>query len=186
MCFGFAVFASRFRVHVRPAAQVLEYPLVFLLITVGVVNLVLAAGFFFTTAPRVRNLVAWGCVIPISFALLVTAFLVSEYQLRLSPVVFAGQLLDSGVPVDRLFVYRGMGRNLRYGLSFYLHREVLDWDQNPNTDAYIISDRLPCADLNREAVECLPISLGSPHQWFVAHVTPRKLAGSSPDSGQPH
>jgi 4-amino-4-deoxy-L-arabinose transferase-like glycosyltransferase len=170
--FGLAVLADRLRLQHSPRAEDLEIPAVLLLIIIVVLNLVFATAFFFMTTPWARNLLACVCVIAIPFTLVAEDFLVSE-RLRLSTRVFAGQLEDLDVPLDRTFVYRGMGRNLRYGLNFYLHREVPDWDQNLDLEAYIISDKPPCADINREALECAPVSLGSPHQWFVAHVTPK-------------
>ena len=154
---------------------------------IAMANTILAAAFLWDGDRWKLNMVAALCVVPMLFAFMIADKPLAAVDL-FSSKSLAIQLLAQRVPPDRTFIYRGMGRSLRYGLNFYLEWEVLDWDENPNAEAYILSGSGSgrCAHLKTQGFNCADVSLGSSSPgWFVSHVTPKNSADSLPRSGQP-
>jgi len=149
-------------------------------------NTILAAAFLVSRSRWELNFMAWICVVPVLFA-----FLGADEPIpglaSLSSKELARQLLSQHVPPERIFVYHGMGRSLRYGLNFYLQREVRDWDQNLDADAFVLSGSFNCERLHKEGFDCVDILLGpTTPRWFVSHITSRNSAGRLHESRQPH
>lgn len=171
LCFA----ASELVIHqttlIRSPAVPLKFPLIILLLTIALVNALLAAEISFKTG-WMRRLAAFLCLMPISSLLVVEDELASG-SFRFSSKDLAVHLLAHRVPANRIFIYRGMGRGDRYSLNFYLHREVPDWDENSRVEGYIASGTYPCEDLRREGIDCGDVWLGSRVKWFVSHVAPK-------------
>jgi hypothetical protein len=124
------------------------------------------------------------CVVPILLVLLIANELVSGLR-PLSSKDLAIQLQAHHIPADRTFLYHGMKRSLRHSLNFYLHKEVPDWDQNPEHEGYVVSESFNCAHLKKQGFECTDVLLGSSaSDWFVSHVTPRNSADQPASRGK--
>jgi len=185
LCFGISEFAARPNLALNLASQSLQLGASFLLIIIVLANVLFGAGFFCTPIRWVRNLMLSLCVFPILFTFLIADELVSGL-VPLSARDLASQLLAQHVPPEQAFIYHGMSRGIRYGLNFYLRREVPDWDQNPATEAYVVSGSVRCSQLEKQGFQCKDVPLGSSTwSWFVSHVTPKVSADSLPRSGQP-
>jgi 4-amino-4-deoxy-L-arabinose transferase-like glycosyltransferase len=178
-------FAARPNLHLNSASQMLQSWAAFLLLSIALANFIFVLGFVSFKNRSLRNSVASLCVVSILLSLLFTGKLVSGLA-SISSKDLAVQLLAQHVPPDHTFVYGGMGRSFRYGLNFYLAREVLDWDENPNGEAYVLSGSGRCVHLITQGFDCTDVPLGSSSPgWFVSHVTPKSSADSLPSSRQP-
>jgi 4-amino-4-deoxy-L-arabinose transferase-like glycosyltransferase len=63
----------------------------------------------------------------------------------LSPRFVADQIRIAGVPLNDLRV-SGIRRATLYGLNFYLHRDLQEWDGNPRREVYVLAnEQTPCA-----------------------------------------
>jgi 4-amino-4-deoxy-L-arabinose transferase-like glycosyltransferase len=185
LCVGVSEFAARPNPHLNAASQSLQMAVSFLLIMIALANAFVAAGFLFATTGWVRSLMIALSVVPILFIFLTAEELVSGL-VPLSSRDLARQLLAQHVPAEHTFIYHGISRGLRYGLNFYLGREVPDWDQNPDVDAYVVSGSLRCKQLQEQGVRCREVPLGSSASgWFVSHVTLNGSAAGPPDGGKP-
>jgi 4-amino-4-deoxy-L-arabinose transferase-like glycosyltransferase len=184
ICFGVSEFADRPNLHLNSESQRLQMAAAFLLMLMVLANLVLSVGFFCFKTPWLRNLWASLCVVPILFWPLIASKLEPGLPL-LSSRELAAQLLAQHVPPDRTYVYRGMGRGLRYGLNYYLRREIPDWDQKPESDVYVVSGSVSCEQLRRQGFACADVPLGSSSSgWCVSHLAPNQLAGGLAGGGE--
>ena len=59
----------------------------------------------------------------------------------------AASLISERIPAQQLRTFR-LKRDVQYALSFYLHREVVDWENNPISDGYVLTDGRSCERLN--------------------------------------
>ncbi|MFI5057995.1 MAG: ArnT family glycosyltransferase [Candidatus Acidiferrales bacterium] len=184
LCFGISEFAARPNLALNMVSQSLQLGASFLLIVIVLANVLFAAGFFCTATRWVRNLMISLCVVPVLFTFLIA----DELVLGLVPLSsrdLASQLLAQHVPTEQTFIYHGVSRGLRYSLSFYLSREVPDWDQNPAAEAYVVSGSVRCSQLEKQGFQCKDVPLASSAWgWFVSHVTPKTSPSSLPRSGQ--
>jgi 4-amino-4-deoxy-L-arabinose transferase-like glycosyltransferase len=185
VCVAASVLAPRSFPHASLLTQQLKFALSFLFGMMAMANTILAA-FLLTGWSRRLNPVAMFCVIPVLFAVAITGASVTRL-VALSSKDLAVQLFAHHVPTDQTFVHRGMGRGLKYGLNFYLRREVPDWNQDPNAEAYVVSGSVSCEHLRKQGFNCADVPLGRfASVWFVSHVAPKNLADRLHESGQPH
>ena len=99
----------------------------------------------------------------------------------------ANEIQLHAIPFDKLSVLAYENRGWRYGLNFYLHRQIDDWDPNSNTEAFVLSGGRRCDIVRTPARDCLEISLDSDGDgWWVLHVLPKSSASSLRESWQPH
>jgi 4-amino-4-deoxy-L-arabinose transferase-like glycosyltransferase len=185
--FGISEFLGKIHLHAMAnsesalSAAIRVFPLL------ALPNLALGAGFLVSTINE-----KWEFALVLATLSLLSALsLANRLLLDLhvdpgSPRALAPQLTVHHVPIERLSVL-SMGRADRLNLNFYLHRELKDWDRDPNADAYVISGSRGCEHLKREGYECSDVPLGSSASgWFVSHVMPRGSQDRLPVSGQPH
>jgi 4-amino-4-deoxy-L-arabinose transferase-like glycosyltransferase len=185
LCLGISEFAARPNLAINFASQSLQLEASFLLIMTALANVLFAAGFFCTPTRWVRNLMLSLGVVPILLTLLIADELVSGL-VPLSARDLASQLLAQHVPPEHAFIYDGMSRGIRYGLNFYLRRELPDWDQNPASEAYVVSGSVRCSHLEKQGFQCKDVLLeSSAWGWFVSDVTPKESAARLPRGGQP-
>ena len=173
--------------HTPWPTRQMQFGLSFVFGMIAMANTILAAAFLWDGDRWKLNQVALLCVVPMLFAFMIADKPLAGVDL-LSSKGLAIKLLAQRVPPDHTFVYGGMGRSFRYGLNFYLEREVLDWDKNPNGEAYVLSGSGSgrCANLKTQGFNCTDVPLGSSFPgWFVSHVTPKSSVDSLSGSGQP-
>ena len=176
--------APRLLPHANTPSHQVLLALSFLFGMLAMANTILAA-FLLTNGNGNLNSVATICVIPVLFAFLAADKPPADF-VWLSSRSLANQLREQHVPPERIFLYYGIGRSERYGLNFYLRSELTDWDQNPGTEAYVLSGSVRCKSLKQQGFACVDVPLDPMSGWFVSHVTPRILSSSLPHSGQPH
>jgi len=184
LCLGFSALAADLFPHVSLPTERVKLAVSFLFGMIAVANLIVLTAFICLKTRAQRNLAASLCVTPMLFSVLIANELVSGL-VSLSSRDLAAQLLAHHVPPECTFIYHGMGRSLRYTLNFYMHRELPDWDEKPDADAYIVSGTFNCERLRRQGFGCVDVPLGpSASGWFVSRVTPNVSAGGFPRSGQ--
>ncbi|MGB6496097.1 MAG: glycosyltransferase family 39 protein, partial [Candidatus Acidiferrum sp.] len=183
--FGVSQLGYRTFTHVSTSTQLLKYAVIFLLVLFGISNTILAVSYLCGATRRMRNLVGSFAVVPVLFAFLITNDLGSA-PLQISARTLASQLWAHRVPPDHLFVYHGMSRSFRYGLSFYLHQDLPDWSEKSNADVYVISGSLDCSHLEMRGFNCVRVLLSSSAgDWFVSHLTPTNSPPGPASSRQP-
>jgi len=83
---------------------------------------------------------------------------------------------------DRQILTYGLPRADRYGLSFYLHRELQEWTANERQDAWILTNYESQERLRQLGPTCFPMRRGAP----IAICENQELVDSHRRSGQPH
>jgi len=186
LCLVISVLAAKLFPNAALPSQQVKLALSFAFGMVSMANTILAAAFLCGRSRSEINLVSLVCVVPVLFLFVIAGKPIAGVY-SLSAKDLAAQLYSSNVPPEQTSVYHGMGRSLRYGLNFYLRREVPDWDQNPHADVYVVSGSYNCERLVRQGFACVDVPLGTTTSgWFVSHVTPRKSADGPHDRRQPH
>ena len=97
----------------------------------------------------------------------------------LSPSYLAREIRREGFATPDLKL-AGIGRNIRFGLDFYLHTELSDWDRNPNRQVYVLAyGELPCQDIPKEML-CRDLWMERERLdlFRVLHVVPKSSAGT--------
>ena len=124
----------------------------------GAANLLLAS---FGRPARQKNLLpllAAGCVVPILLATVVVYFIAPSF-LKLDPSgkTLARQVQQEKIPLDELAV-GWMDRGQHYGMNFYLHQEIKDWNLENSGKQYVLTDIRGCRNLNPIPFACEPMS----------------------------
>jgi len=67
-----------------------------------------------------------------------------------SPRYLAKEIQTAQIEAPNLTV-AGLKRGTRFGLSFYLHAELNDWNRDPSREVYVLTEGvLPCRNLPKE------------------------------------
>jgi 4-amino-4-deoxy-L-arabinose transferase-like glycosyltransferase len=105
--------------------------------------------------------------------------------ISLSADWLANVLYHDSVPADRLRVFR-ISRSLHYGLNFYLHREVPEWETDQVQDGYVLSDGNYCDRLKtqQKCVDLWGTRNFSSGSWALLRVTSDSSAHNNPGSGE--
>ncbi|HEV2194981.1 MAG TPA: glycosyltransferase family 39 protein [Candidatus Acidoferrum sp.] len=140
----------------------------------GAANLLLAS---FGRPARQKNLLpllAAGCVVPILLATLVAYFIAPSF-LKLDPSgkTLARQVQQQKIPLDELAV-GWMDRGQHYGMNFYLHQEIKDWNLENSGKQYVLTDIRGCRNLNPIPFACEPMSFDEQATgMFLYHIVMR-------------
>jgi 4-amino-4-deoxy-L-arabinose transferase-like glycosyltransferase len=136
-------------------------------------NLFLSAGLFFAR----RNAAMFTAVIPVLAALYIFDVFAPFTPLSIqSPRYIAEQLASEQLPPEKLRAFK-LKRATLYGLSFYLHHEIQDWDGDPTSEVYVLTQQQspPCVDDGRD-VPCA--ELWSDEEQVgdlrLLHLTPKR------------
>jgi 4-amino-4-deoxy-L-arabinose transferase-like glycosyltransferase len=171
--FGVAEFLGFLRIRAVTDSAVLLFVLVRVFLLLAIPNLLVGLAFLLSRSGRTQNF-----LLALAMASLTCSILFADRVLEdLQPIYWreknlAAQLLAQGVPKDRIYLYLAVNRNTRYALSFYLHRELVDWDQNAEADGYVVSGSVDCRRLRKRGFSCEEVPLGaSAEGWSVSHVT---------------
>jgi len=104
----------------------------------------MAGTFAPLTRFRREDLAAAVALVPVLGALLfVNPFLASFFLWDPSGRDIAREVQRQGIPPNVLAV-TGMNRGLQYGLSFYLHEEIKEWDAKSETGGYLLTASKNC------------------------------------------
>jgi 4-amino-4-deoxy-L-arabinose transferase-like glycosyltransferase len=188
LVFVFAL-ADRFRVlrlQLSRGHDSSEFAMVLVLLAMAFPGVILSIGFLCSQRGTIRNAAFVLSLLPILLPLLGAQRLVSDLDVdRNSPRKLSAQLIAQQVPIDRITVF-SMGRGWRYGLNYYLHLELQDWDQNPAKENYVLSATFRCLPIPTPAYECTDKPLGSfSDGWFLSHIIPKESPARPPGGGKP-
>jgi len=179
--------ADRFRFQVSRGHDSLEFAIVLTLLAVAFPGVILGIGFVFSQKGLVRNAALLLSLLPVLLPLSGAHRLASDLGIvDKSPREFASQLIAQHVPIDRLTTYN-LGPNWRYGLNFYLDKELPVWSQDPAMDTYVLSGIHLCTSSQTTEFACSDVAIESfADGLFVSHITPKTSAYSLRRSGQSH
>jgi 4-amino-4-deoxy-L-arabinose transferase-like glycosyltransferase len=161
--------SERYLKHSTAFAPLVELALFLLTFS----NLFFAAGFFFAR----RSAAMFTAVIPILAALQIFDVFAPFTPLSIqSPRYIAEQLASEQFPPEKLRAFK-LKRATLYGLSFYLHYEVQDWDGDPTREVYVLTpEQSPSCVEDRRQVPCAEL-WSDPEQvgdLRLLHLTPKK------------
>jgi len=161
--------------------------LVIFLGLIVITNAVLAISFFLPGRSWVRNLGVSLASVPILLSLVA---LHPQRFLRafpgLSAQVIASHLRINGFSTYDLSADKSLPRGLKYGLNFYLRREVREWDEKRRDTVYLLSQAPRCQDLRSGGYSCSYIELGlEANGWFLCRVKRADSLGGLGSGGQP-
>jgi 4-amino-4-deoxy-L-arabinose transferase-like glycosyltransferase len=184
---GIAEFLGALRIRAVTDSAVILFAVVRVFLLLAIPNLLMGLAFWPSKSGRLQN-----SLLALAMASLTCSIFFADRVLQdLQPIYWrekdlASQLLAHGVPKDRTYLYLAVNRNTRYALSFYLHRELLDWDQNSEADGYVLSGSVDCRRLRKRGFSCEEVPLGaSAGGWSVSHVTAKSSANRPASSGKP-
>jgi 4-amino-4-deoxy-L-arabinose transferase-like glycosyltransferase len=160
----------------------------FVLLLLALPCAVLGAAFLCSSKRWVRNAALVLSIAPViaTFANL-TSIAVRAPIFIFSPNYLAKQLQVERIPISNLRVF-GLTRSTRYGLNFYLHEEIAEWDRNNAGDLYVLTPvRFTFCEGQPKEITCLDL-WGNQERldtFGLFRLTPKTLAAGSPSSGQP-
>jgi 4-amino-4-deoxy-L-arabinose transferase-like glycosyltransferase len=153
---------------------------------IGAANLLLA----FSARPARKKdflpLRAAACALPMLVAaMLAYSIAPSFFKFDPSGRTIARQLLLQNIPLNRVAV-GWMSRGQHYGLNFYLHEEIKDWNEENLGKEYVLTDVPRCRNLIPVPFACEPVPFNEGHTGvFLYHILmPGSLHGPGNDGGQ--
>ncbi len=177
--------ADRFRFQVSRGHDSLSFAIILILLAVALPGVILGIGFLFSQKGLVRNAALLLSLLSVLLPLSGAHRLASDLGIvDKSPRQFASQLIAQHVPIDRLTTYN-LGPSWRFGLNFYLDRELPVWSQDPAMDTYVLSGTHLCTSSQTREFACSDVVLESfADGLFVSHITPKTSADSLRRGGQ--
>ena len=123
----------------------------------GAANLLLASFGRPARQKGLLPLLAAGCVVPILLATMVAYFIAPSF-LKLDPSgkILAQQVQKEKIPLDDLAV-GWMSRGQHFGMNFYLHQEIKDWNLENSGKPYVLTDIRGCRNLDPIPFACEPM-----------------------------
>ena len=123
----------------------------------GTANLLLASFGRPAQQRGLLPLLTAGCVVPILLATIVAYFVAPSF-LKPDPSgkVLAQQVQKHKIPLDELAV-GWMSRGQHFGMNFYLHQEIKDWNLENSGKQYVLTDIRGCRNLIPSPFACEPM-----------------------------
>jgi 4-amino-4-deoxy-L-arabinose transferase-like glycosyltransferase len=140
----------------------------------GAANLLLASFGRPARQKGLLPLLAAGCVVPVLLATMVAYFIAPSF-LKPDPSgrILARQVQQQKLPLDELAV-AWMSRGQHYGMNFYLHQEIEDWNLENSGKQYVLTDIRGCKNLNPVPFACEPMSFDEQATGvFLYHIVMR-------------
>jgi 4-amino-4-deoxy-L-arabinose transferase-like glycosyltransferase len=164
-------------------------PMIFFLLMLLSLPSVVLGGIFLLSSKRLaRSLALVIAMVPALATIANFGWIVSHAPAFVfSPNYLAREIQNDRIPIDNLRV-SGVTRSFRYGLNFYLHMEIADWDRDPSREVYLFTDSVSerCAK-QPEGMQCSDL-WGAQERldtFDVFHLTPTPLPNGPASSGQP-
>jgi len=168
------VLLSHSFIHLAPKYDSLSQFVALVLYTIGLSTFLLGLSFLSRLSSPARNALLASCVAVLLVLVGSAKILLTRWNLdSISTDWLADALRQDSVSLHQLRVFR-IPRSFHYGLNFYLHREIPDWETDRVADGYVLSDGSYCDRLATEQ-ECHDLwgmrdfSSGS---WALLRVTP--------------
>lgn len=144
------VLLSHSVIHLAPKYDSLSIFAALILYAIGLSIFLLGLSFVSSLSRPTRNALAASCIAVLP-ALVGSAKMLLERSnlVSMSTKWLAYDLRHDSIPLHQLRVFR-MPRSLHYGLNFYLHQEIPDWETDRVEDGYVLSDGNYCDRLATE------------------------------------
>ena len=129
---------------------------------------------------------AGACVVPILAAAILAYYIApSFFKFDPSGKTLARQLQSQNIPLGELAV-GWMNRGQHYGMNFYLHEEIKDWNQDSLGKEYVLTDVPRCRNLTPVPFACEPVPFNEDQTGvFLYHILMgRSRQGPRSDDGQ--
>ena len=155
----------------------------------AIVALMGAANLLLASFEGLLPLLAAACVVPILLATMVAYFIAPSF-LKLDPSgkILAQQVQKEKIPLDDLAV-GWMSRGQHFGMNFYLHQEIKDWNLENSGKPYVLTDIRGCRNLDPIPFACEPMPFDEQATGvFLYHIVMRgSMQGLRPGNsgGQP-
>jgi len=152
----------------------------------GAANILLGIFHPWRSATDLRKLLATSAIVPILLAVSLTDGLLSSY-FRWDPSgrSLSEEIRRNGIPSQELLA-RVMSRGQRYSLSFYLHKEVTEWEAERPREGYILSGGKYCGGAVGTDITCEEIPFNLEKTGFFLYRIERRSSCGLRDSRQPH
>lgn len=123
----------------------------------GAANLLLASFGRPARQKGLLPLLAAGCVVPVLLATTVAYYMAPSF-LKVDPSgkILAQQVQSQKIPLHELAV-GWMNRGQHYGMNFYLHQEIKDWNVENSGKQYVLTDIRGCRNLSPIPFACEPV-----------------------------
>ena len=123
----------------------------------GAANLLLASFGRPARQKGLLPLLAAGCVVPVLLATTVAYYMAPSF-LKVDPSgkILAQQVQSQKIPLQELAV-GWMNRGQHYGMNFYLHQEIKDWNVENSGKQYVLTDIRGCRNLSPIPFACEPV-----------------------------
>ena len=150
---------------------------------IGAANLLLA---FFARPARKRDFLplrAAACVVPVLVAAMLAYYIApSFFKFDPSGKSLARQLQLQNIPLGELAV-GWMSPGQHYGMNFYLHEEVKDWNRDNLGKKYVLTDVPRCRNLTPVPFACEPVPFNEEHTGVFLYriLMPGSLEGPHRD-----
>ena len=153
---------------------------------IGAANLLLAFFARPVSKKEFLPLRAGACVVPILAAAILGYYLApSFFKFDPSGKTLARQLQSQNIPLGELAV-GWMNRGQHYGMNFYLHEEIKDWNQDSLGKEYVLTDVPRCRNLTPVPFACEPVPFNEEQTGvFLYHILmDRSRQGPRSDDGK--
>jgi 4-amino-4-deoxy-L-arabinose transferase-like glycosyltransferase len=101
------------------------------------------------SATLLSGLAAWLCLLGLTYQMAMPGL-----DSRLSPRMIANKVMNIPEAAENVSVFR-LNRGWQYGLNYYLHRELHEWDGADSSGQYVISSLAGLAELKKKNVRYL-------------------------------
>jgi 4-amino-4-deoxy-L-arabinose transferase-like glycosyltransferase len=162
--------------------------LFFVLVLLTLPSVALGALFLFSSdKPFGRSVALVLAMVPIIATLANIGWIVSHAPVFVfSPNYLAREIQRDRIPINDLRV-SGLTRSFRYGLDFYLHKEITEWDRDTSREAYVITGtRFGYCDQQPREMRCSDLWGGQERldTFKVFHLVPKVLPNGPTNSGK--
>jgi 4-amino-4-deoxy-L-arabinose transferase-like glycosyltransferase len=161
----------------------------FVLLLLALPCTILGAAFLCSVKPLVRSAALVLSITPVIATFANLTWITEHAPIFIfSPNYLAKQIDVEKIPISDLRV-SGLTRSVRYGLNFYLHREIPEWDRDTSQDVYVLMEGHPWVFCREQPKEMNCSDLWDWQEridaYRLLHLSSRTLAAGSPRSGQP-
>jgi 4-amino-4-deoxy-L-arabinose transferase-like glycosyltransferase len=159
----------------------------FVLILLSVPGIALGGIFLFRSKPSARSIALVLATVPVVATIANLGWIDPHAPVFVfSPSYLAREIQSDRIPIDDLRV-SGMTRSFRFGLNFYLHREIPEWDRDTSREVYLFTGTAleHCGEQPKE-MQCSDL-WGAQERldtFDVFHLIPKPLPDGATRSGQ--
>jgi hypothetical protein len=160
----------------------------FVLLLLALPGIALGVTFLFSAKRLARSLASVLAVMPVVVTIARLGWIARHAPIfAFSPNYLAREIQRDGTPIVDLRV-SGLTRSVRYGLNFYLHREIADWDRDTSREVYVLTEGHPWLSCRG-----LPIEMNCSDLWIeqerldtfdLLHLAPKPLPAGRPSGGK--